>query len=248
MTIRIRLARFGRRVSYSTALATADGGALQRCVAAAARQMFNSGTQAAHPNNRSSSKHRTCRSTGSSWPTPRQSATAATTSKWGGTTRTQVRGRRLDTGLSLLCLCCLLVWQQLCVTVHRPPRPAASPARPPPTQPPTATSTWASTLTASSEDIDFGNTRVGRLECGTLQRQKQQQVDSRRALSAVWHYPSSHTNRRLNPFVPRPPRYWLGVGAHPSDRVTFLLSRAGLIPPPPKPPVFPKAEAAAKTK
>ncbi|KAI8470903.1 MAG: ribosomal protein S16 domain-containing protein [Monoraphidium minutum] len=40
-------------------------------------------------------------------------------------------------------------------------------------------------------------------------------------------------------------KYWLAVGAAPSDRVTWLLSRAGLIPPPPRPPSFPKPEAAA---
>lgn len=35
-------------------------------------------------------------------------------------------------------------------------------------------------------------------------------------------------------------RYWLAIGAQPSDRVTYLLSKAGLIPPPPQPPRFPK--------
>jgi ribosomal protein S16 len=35
-------------------------------------------------------------------------------------------------------------------------------------------------------------------------------------------------------------RYWLAVGAHPSERVAYLLGRAGLIPPPPLPPVHPK--------
>ncbi|GBF89200.1 30S ribosomal protein S16 [Raphidocelis subcapitata] len=43
-------------------------------------------------------------------------------------------------------------------------------------------------------------------------------------------------------------KYWLGVGANPSDRVTFLLARAGLIPPPPPPPVFPKPPAPEKKK
>ncbi|KAF8067112.1 RPS16-2 [Scenedesmus sp. PABB004] len=41
-------------------------------------------------------------------------------------------------------------------------------------------------------------------------------------------------------------KYWLAIGAAPSDRVTFLLSRAGLIPPPPAPPRFPKPAAPAK--
>lgn len=50
-----------------------------------------------------------------------------------------------------------------------------------------------------------------------------------------------HTAHRL-----LPPRYWLAVGANPSDRVTFLLSRAGLIPRPPMPPRFPKPPAADK--
>jgi ribosomal protein S16 len=40
-------------------------------------------------------------------------------------------------------------------------------------------------------------------------------------------------------------RYWLAQGAQPSDRVTYLLSRAGLIPPPPAAPRFPKPAAAA---
>jgi hypothetical protein len=41
-------------------------------------------------------------------------------------------------------------------------------------------------------------------------------------------------------------RYWLAVGADPSERVTSLLSKAGLIPPPPLPPKFPKAQPKAK--
>jgi hypothetical protein len=41
-------------------------------------------------------------------------------------------------------------------------------------------------------------------------------------------------------------RYWLAVGADPSERVTSLLSKAGLIPPPPLPPKFPKAQPQAK--
>lgn len=28
-------------------------------------------------------------------------------------------------------------------------------------------------------------------------------------------------------------KYWLAVGAQPTERVTYLLARAGLIPPPP---------------
>ncbi|WIA12537.1 hypothetical protein OEZ86_005886 [Tetradesmus obliquus] len=41
-------------------------------------------------------------------------------------------------------------------------------------------------------------------------------------------------------------KYWLAVGADPSERVTNLLSKAGLIPPPPLPPRFPKAQPKAK--
>eukprot|EP00882_Tetradesmus_deserticola_P012489 GHRQ01013235.1.p3 GENE.GHRQ01013235.1~~GHRQ01013235.1.p3 ORF type:complete len:102 (+),score=25.97 GHRQ01013235.1:420-725(+) len=41
-------------------------------------------------------------------------------------------------------------------------------------------------------------------------------------------------------------KYWLAVGAQPSERVTRLLSKAGLIPPPPLPPKFPKAQPKAK--
>lgn len=41
----------------------------------------------------------------------------------------------------------------------------------------------------------------------------------------------------------RPPpllvcRYWLSVGAQPSDRVSYLLTRIGLIPKPPQAPKF----------
>lgn len=50
------------------------------------------------------------------------------------------------------------------------------------------------------------------------------------------------------PCCPPTTRYWLGVGAHPSDRVTYLLSKAGLVPPPPVPPRFPKPEASDKKK
>lgn len=31
-------------------------------------------------------------------------------------------------------------------------------------------------------------------------------------------------------------RYWLAVGAQPSDRVWYLLSKAGIVPPPPPTP------------
>eukprot|EP00879_Flechtneria_rotunda_P014162 GHRR01014798.1.p1 GENE.GHRR01014798.1~~GHRR01014798.1.p1 ORF type:complete len:104 (+),score=28.31 GHRR01014798.1:105-416(+) len=42
-------------------------------------------------------------------------------------------------------------------------------------------------------------------------------------------------------------KYWLAVGAQPSDRVAFLLSKAGLIPTPPKTPKFHLPKQSAKS-
>lgn len=61
-----------------------------------------------------------------------------------------------------------------------------------------------------------------------------------------WYDPHPHKdgNKHLGLSLQRV-KYWLGVGAQPSDRAAYLLSRAGLIPRPPMPPRFPKAQQAA---
>jgi hypothetical protein len=71
----------------------------------------------------------------------------------------------------------------------------------------------------------------------------------------VLPHPVQHPSRICMPLVPLPLflhtlhgwacRYWLAVGADPSERVTSLLSKAGLIPQPPLPPKFPKAQPKA---
>eukprot|EP00877_Chromochloris_zofingiensis_P013540 jgi/Chrzof1/843/Cz01g31030.t1 len=43
-------------------------------------------------------------------------------------------------------------------------------------------------------------------------------------------------------------KYWLAVGAQPSDRVQYLLVKAGLIPQPPMPPRFRQQSSEQDTK
>lgn len=58
-------------------------------------------------------------------------------------------------------------------------------------------------------------------------------------------HPSADGNKHIGLKFDRV-KYWLAIGAQPSDRVTFLLSKAGLIPPPPVPPRFPKPPSEKK--
>jgi ribosomal protein S16 len=53
--------------------------------------------------------------------------------------------------------------------------------------------------------------------------------------------PNTHKNTR---FKKKQKRYWLSVGAEPSDRVAYVLSRAGLLPRAPAPPTKPVCAAA----
>jgi hypothetical protein len=60
-------------------------------------------------------------------------------------------------------------------------------------------------------------------------------VASMRQLSPASCPTSEHpADGPLAPALPR--RYWLAVGAQPSDRVQWLLGRAGVLPMPPKAP------------
>lgn len=68
--------------------------------------------------------------------------------------------------------------------------------------------------------------------------------DGRHLEQLGWYdpHPQADGNKHVGLSLARV-KYWLGVGAQPSERATYLLARAGLIPRPPAPPRFPKPKA-----